>query len=77
MKNETKEQIDRVGLMMAFEDGTISEKEFFNLFSDLIKTGLVWQLQGFYGRTAKRLINEGYINNVGEINIEILNLIGE
>lgn len=33
----------------------------------LIKTGLVWQLQGFYGRTATQLINNRVIDRDGNI----------
>ena len=31
----------------------------------LIDTGLAWQLQGWYGRTAQRLINDGYCTYTG------------
>jgi hypothetical protein len=29
-------------------------------FQKMIDSGIVWQLQGFYSRTAKRLIEAGY-----------------
>jgi hypothetical protein len=37
------------------------------LFSELIKNGMAWTLQGNYGRTAKALIDAGYLNKEGDI----------
>ena len=56
-----------VGLIIAYETGDISEEGFLKLFSELIKTGQAWSLQGHYGRTAKALIEQEYISPTGEI----------
>jgi hypothetical protein len=48
--------IDTVGLITAFEDGSASGEDIAKLFAHLLKTGLCWQLQGLYGRTATALI---------------------
>ena len=47
--------------MIAFESGELSEDETVGLFQDLVNSGLVWSLQGFYGRTAQRLIDAGLV----------------
>ena len=39
---------------------TADHDEEIEAWQHLIDTGIVWQLQGWYGRTAKRLIDEGY-----------------
>lgn len=52
---------DRVGAIIAFENGSLSENEILELFQHLVDTGLAWQLQGFYGRTARALIDRGLI----------------
>ena len=36
-----------------------SEEQFIEAWQHLIDTGLAWQLQGFFGRTAQRLIEDG------------------
>jgi hypothetical protein len=56
--------IDRI---IAFETGEIDDTEFLNLFSELIRTGLAWSLQGFYGRTAQQLIENDVISTEGVI----------
>ena len=63
--------IDVVGLIMEFEEGEISDKHFLELFGELIRTGQVWSLQGFYGRTARDLIDQGHISPEGEILREV------
>ena len=47
--------------LMAFEDGSLDDDQVIDLFQRLVNSGLAWQLQGFYGRTASRLINEGLV----------------
>ncbi len=66
----TKE-FDTVGYIMDYESGEISDQRILELIAHLIKTGQVWTLQGHYGRTAKQLIDGGYISKDGEILIEV------
>jgi len=39
-----------------------SEDQYIDAWQTLVDTGLAWQLQGWFGRTAARLIEEGVIN---------------
>jgi hypothetical protein len=50
-----------LGDIMRYEDGDMTEEEVITFFQALIDSGLVWQLQGSYGRTAQRLIDAGLI----------------
>lgn len=47
--------------IIAYEEGELDEEEVDALFAALIESGLVWQLQGSYGRTAVELIAAGRI----------------
>ena len=51
--------MDQVGMMMAWEDGSLTGDEEVALFQELIDSGLAWRLQGCYGRYARALIEEG------------------
>jgi hypothetical protein len=49
-----------VGLAEGFEEGT--EEEVIEAWQYLHDTGHAYNLQGWFGRTAQYLINEGIIN---------------
>ena len=52
-------QYEAVGLAEGFIEGT--EKEQINAWQYLVDTGMAWTLQGWFGRTAQMLINDGII----------------
>ena len=54
--------MDQVSKIMAFESGELDFDATVELFQELIDSGLVWQLQGSYGRVARSLIKDGYCN---------------
>lgn len=64
---------NRINYIMGYECGDLNDKEILELFSHLIKNGVVWNLQGHYGRTANQLINNDYICKNGKINWDIIN----
>ena len=59
MLHNLQTEFDAVSFIMAFEDGKLGEDEVVAGFQELINSGLVWQLQGLYERTAVALIESG------------------
>lgn len=61
-------QMDHLSFIIAYEDGAIHDvEELINGFAAMIKDGVVWQLQGHYGRTAASFIENGYISPEGDV----------
>ena len=50
-----------IGIAEGFEEAD-SEEQVLEAWQHLVTTGLAWQLQGSFGRTARSLIEEGLIN---------------
>jgi hypothetical protein len=57
-----KKSVDLVSSIMDYEAGNMSESETIKFFQHLVTTGLAWQLQGSYGRTANDLIAAGKVH---------------
>lgn len=60
-------QSEQFGLMMQWEEGSISVRDFLRLFSSLIKDGDAWRLQGMYGRQAMDLITQRILDKQGDL----------
>ncbi|MFD7259347.1 hypothetical protein [Streptomyces sp. NPDC059874] len=58
--------------LMSFEAGELEIDEVVELFAVLIGSGLVWTLQGHYGRVAQALIDQGIVNEVGDVLEELI-----
>jgi hypothetical protein len=52
--------MDLVSRIIAFESGELDDKTV-ALFQELVDSGMAWSLQGFYGRTARDLIERGLV----------------
>lgn len=60
-EEEEEPKFDVVGFIIDYETGMIDdEDELIEGFQALIDSGMVWTLQGHYGRTAKALIEGGH-----------------
>jgi hypothetical protein len=59
--NGLNDDYDYLSAIMAFENGELDESATIELFQYLVDTGMAWELQGAYGRTAQALIDSGLV----------------
>ena len=50
-------------IMIAEGQQPASDEEYENAWQHLIDTGICWQLQGWFGRSAQRMIDAGVCKN--------------
>lgn len=61
MTGHRDDQSSILDFIMAYEDGAIEDQDHLvKGFQQLIDSGIAWQLQGHYGRTAEMLIKAGH-----------------
>ena len=60
---------EAVAIIEGFAEHEPTYMETLHAWAFLIKSGQVWKLQGFYGRGATELIEQGWITKEGEVNM--------
>lgn len=50
-----------INTMILFEDGQLDADQVVELFQQLLDTGVLWHLQGSYGRLGVHLLEQGLI----------------
>jgi len=59
--------VDVVSKVMDYEAGEMEDTEIVKFFSEITKSGLVFQLQGSYQRALRSMIEAGYLASNGDI----------
>lgn len=54
--------MNHLSFIMLYEAGECDQDEIVAGFQALVDSGLAWQLQGHYGRTATQLIEAGLVS---------------
>lgn len=54
-----------INKIVAYELGDMNEEETIEFFQELMDTGLVWNLQGHYSRTAQAMVDAGLLSAEG------------
>jgi len=62
---------DVTNRLIDYEMGHLDDRGTLRLFSELVKTGMAWTLQGHYGRTAQALIDDGWLEADGNFGIKV------
>jgi hypothetical protein len=65
---QTKDFLDQI---MEYESGELNDKGIIEMFSDMVKHGTVWSLQGSYGRIAEAFIFNEILDKQGNILINL------
>jgi hypothetical protein len=63
--NKASRPFNVTAAIIGYENGELDEDETIELFQHLVDTGLAWQLQGHYGRTAAVFIKAGAVTVKG------------
>jgi hypothetical protein len=69
---EKERRFDVVDAIIALESGALGTAETIELFSQLIKTGVIHSLQGSYQRMAQQMIDDGVLSSDGEVDYDRL-----
>lgn len=56
-----------INAIIQYESGEFNEQETIEFFAELVCFGYIHSLQGHYQRTARALIDGGYISEDGEV----------